>query len=662
LASRSPATVSFALSTLKAQAPDTSAVATSLLIKGVDGISCDQLSFGQPMTCTVTGAGFPLASTSDFSLTTTACTGFTSNSVSRDQTTVQYYRCTPTQFGTQTVTLNWTELGKLVIKPLVQKIILPSAPAPLAAPALSATTDTGRLANDGITNNRTPVLSGTAPAFAAIDIYDGTTKVGSTVADANGKWQFAVTSALGDGAHSVSVRTTQGGVTVSSTAAVVTIDATAPSAPTIAQALRQASGIVVVSGATEANAIITFVWPDGVTQAIASSAIGVWQATSTIAYPVDGTVSAAATDIAGNNSTRTMAKITTTVYSGGKINDTGQITCLHLTTFQVAACNGLNQDGSFGRDQLASAGSLPKVGFGVAGFDWTKLDEAGKALVNDSLSWSCIRDNITGFIWESKKSDGSIQDKSQIFGPYWYRPMSDLINKLNSINYCGKSDWRTPSRAEVLSTVYYSGQSNLNGSARTYNNYDVSAFPDWVPGYGYWLETNFGGGPDSYAAQNIFDPANGWTGTAYPLFWDSSAAGLRLISSTIPSSNNRFLVTNNGSTVYDAAANITWSRCAVGQTVSANTCTGVATFKSISTALLAVDSGWRLPNVKESLAISEGLPLLTSSESMWTSTWFDVTLGKIIRMNNGSNPHFMSFPVVGSSSDSGIVILVKDGM
>ena len=66
------------------------------------------------------------------------------------------------------------------------------------------------------------------------------------------------------------------------------------------------------------------------------------------------------------------------------LNDTGQDTCFDGTS--LVACTEANtgdnapnprQDGRYGRDAQARAGQLPKIGGGVAGFDFTALDAKG---------------------------------------------------------------------------------------------------------------------------------------------------------------------------------------------------------------------------------------------------------------------------------------------
>ncbi len=89
------------------------------------------------------------------------------------------------------------------------------------------------------------------------------------------------------------------------------------------------------------------------------------------------------------------------------LNDTG------LTTYSDGVVGGLafepsshpGQDASFGRD--ADASQLDSDGH--AGFSFTKLDLNGNPLPSSASSWSCVRDNVTGLVWENKQSDFIIE-------------------------------------------------------------------------------------------------------------------------------------------------------------------------------------------------------------------------------------------------------------
>ncbi|EIY4763876.1 DUF1566 domain-containing protein [Vibrio cholerae] len=135
------------------------------------------------------------------------------------------------------------------------------------------------------------------------------------------------------------------------------------------------------------------------------------------------------------------------------------------------------QDGEHGRDALARKGQLQKIGGGAAGFDFTKLDNSGNPLPETASEWSCVRDNVSGLIWEVKQPAGSagLRDANHTYS--WYNPDNStngghagtqnggtcqgsacdtdaFVNAVNSQGLCGASDWRLPSVNELLSIVH----------------------------------------------------------------------------------------------------------------------------------------------------------------------------------------------------------------
>ena len=160
-------------------------------------------------------------------------------------------------------------------------------------------------------------------------------------------------------------------------------------------------------------------------------------------------------------------------------------------------CTGVaisSQDCSHGRDAQAAAGSLVKKGGGKAGFDFTKLGANGNELAvqngkwsdtgNESAGthWSCVRDNVTGLVWEVKTKSGKAdteadiqagnsrnihhkdnsyrwggitaigRDHSQKEGDY-YNDWNALVNGSNTASLCGFNDWRVPKYEELTSIV-----------------------------------------------------------------------------------------------------------------------------------------------------------------------------------------------------------------
>lgn len=162
----------------------------------------------------------------------------------------------------------------------------------------------------------------------------------------------------------------------------------------------------------------------------------------------------------------------------GKLNDTGITTCSNNSQngLQCPVSGFPGQDGEHGRDALAAAGLLQKVGGGSAGFDFTKLDANGNPLPADASEWSCVKDNHTGLIWEEKAASGL---RSMNHTYTWYNPDSSTnggnsgtqnggncigsscdthgyVQAVNAQGLCGANDWRMPAREELRGIVDYS--------------------------------------------------------------------------------------------------------------------------------------------------------------------------------------------------------------
>lgn len=151
----------------------------------------------------------------------------------------------------------------------------------------------------------------------------------------------------------------------------------------------------------------------------------------------------------------------------GKLNDTGITWGGNYPEGNNATCTGEavgQQDCSHGRDATHNDDSD-----GHAGFSFTKLDVNGIRLIASATEWACVLDNVTGFVWEVKATDGGIHDASNTyrwggkgadpFGTEFYADWDVLVDGSNTESLCGYSDWRVPRRNELVSIVDY-GQSN----------------------------------------------------------------------------------------------------------------------------------------------------------------------------------------------------------
>ncbi|MGO4479195.1 Ig-like domain-containing protein [Massilia sp. 2TAF26] len=188
-----------------------------------------------------------------------------------------------------------------------------AAPLKPAAPSLDAGSDSG-VAGDGITNDATPTVKGTAEAGATVRLYDsnGTTELGSVTADNNGHWSIT-SSILSNGTHSLTVKASDvaGNTSVASDASSVTIDTAAPAAPstpdlkaTSDTGLSDSDDITgnttpTFTGTAESGATVKLY--DGATEIGSAVAIGgTWTITSTPLAAGSHAITAVATDAAGN--------------------------------------------------------------------------------------------------------------------------------------------------------------------------------------------------------------------------------------------------------------------------------------------------------------------------------------------------------------------------
>lgn len=195
-----------------------------------------------------------------------------------------------------------------------------------------------------------------------------------------------------------------------------------------------------------------------------------------------------------------------------ELNDTGITTCANNTNDNIpcseTSSSHPGQDAELGRDSNLQ---LVKLGAGVAGFDFTKLDSDGFPLINqqstyEESAWSCVLDRVTGLLWEVKTKDGGLQDGAHTYawhstdastnggdtGPASGGSCSTVAcnteaytTAINNLGLCGfNSGWRMPTVEELRSLMNYASPTNPR--------WDVSMFPNAVnPGdafdnYYFW--------------------------------------------------------------------------------------------------------------------------------------------------------------------------------
>jgi hypothetical protein len=373
--------------------------------------------------------------------------------------------------------------------------------------------------------------------------------------------------------------------------------------------------------------------------------------------------------------------------SASRLNDSGQRFCYGDSWTD---CNEANagdqaarprQDGRFGRDAMAEAGLLDKIGGGNAGFDFTPLDAAGQpiAIVDGvpEFAPACVRDNVSGLVWEVKTPENGSRNFTR-GGAFNYASTTNSQGGL-----CGFSDWRVPDRRELFSIV---------DNFSRFKAFDERFFPNTTPttvaaATLYW--TN-----EVYHA----NPTYGWTITfltgASTEQLASSLQKVRLVrGERFPLGDFR---DNGDGTVSDLTNGLTWDKCSWGQAwdSGANACSSVADAAStdwsgaLTTAVTANEAGhrgrrdWRLPNrveLESLLRLNADLPAIdasvfpnTAAVGYWSSTphaisldaWrvaFDygrvtnaqMTLGNRVRLVRSDNTFDLLAPIQSRLNDTG---------
>jgi len=196
------------------------------------------------------------------------------------------------------------------------------------------------------------------------------------------------------------------------------------------------------------------------------------------------------------------------------LNDTGITRCGNDTQngLPCPAPDFPRQDAQYGRDKTRNF-----AGNGRAGFNFTKLDAQGKDLPASAKNWDCVRDNVTGLVWERKpmfdwqKGNQGLHDADDTYTwystddrnnggnpggegnsstcsgyvagqPATYCNTEAYVNRVNAAGWCGAKDWRMPTHTELL------GLTDLS-MADTGPAIDIRYFPDTRNWSYFWAST-----------------------------------------------------------------------------------------------------------------------------------------------------------------------------
>ena len=131
-------------------------------------------------------------------------------------------------------------------------------------------------------------------------------------------------------------------------------------------------------------------------------------------------------------------------------------------------------------DCLAGSASVACSPANSTAMSYTKLGAGGETLDAAATAWSCVRDNVTGLVWEAKTADAGLRGVGHRYA--WFNAdanrnggepgsagstescagtlggpacnTANYIDAINAANLCGAGDWRLPSQMELLSLVH----------------------------------------------------------------------------------------------------------------------------------------------------------------------------------------------------------------
>ena len=290
-----------------------------------------------------------------------------------------------------------------------------------------------------------------------------------------------------------------------------------------------------------------------------------------------------------------------------QLNDTGITRCsdgaLNVDSCKIA--NYPNQDAEFGRDASNNDNSD-----GHAGFSFTKISEVGESLPLNATQWSCVKDNITGLIWEV-----NTPENAKLTIPF--SETDALQQSKNTQKLCGLINWRLPTIQELQSIVDYSVP--LPNPTIEVNFFPHSSNEIYWSQSPYTKNTN-----DMWALYfndgSIFDQPK------------TTPSAVRLVSATTPVNNPKYVISDNGQEVLDLQTNLIWRRCVEGMTWNGKTCidenmSGPLFFmyqealQRATHQAAETKKAWRLPNIKELTSLMD----YTQTDMTIDSTAFPAT-------------------------------------
>ncbi|MGE8317272.1 MAG: DUF1566 domain-containing protein [Comamonas sp.] len=252
---------------------------------------------------------------------------------------------------------------------------------------------------------------------------------------------------------------------------------------------------------------------------------------------------------------------------------------------------------------------------------------------------SCVRDRISGLVWEGKTDSGKLEWMRRTAGPqgtgklidtygphhepapgsrantdaYSYhgdgRPGDAMayVAQVNAMRLCGFGDWRLPTVFELFGITAFDGVSDPAAQPGYQLSIDVRWFPHTMPGHYLAAEPS-----DQtrmwcvdFVMAYVFSCNRRMERRPPPLF-------VRLVRGPEAPETGRWREAPDergvpGGIVEDRYTGLAWRRCEEPQRWNGRSCTGEARRYNLVHALqyASLQKGWRLPTIKEVNSLPE---------------------------------------------------------
>ncbi|MDR0806171.1 MAG: Ig-like domain-containing protein [Enterobacteriaceae bacterium] len=266
----------------------------------------------------------------------------------------------------------------------------------------------GDIALAGVTDDTRPEIIGTSKAGSIVKVYDGSTLLGSTIADADGNWSFTPVSDLGQGKHTITAtaKDLAGNITAPTSGFEFTIDTTQPVQPTIESAQDDVGSVQgpltngsatddptpTLSGHAEKGSIVKVYDGDALLgSVVANSTTGQWSYTPTSPLGEgEHKFHVTSTDKAGNESLPSADFVLTTDFTGpdsSKLAITSVIDNVGGQTGDVAGIDPVNHMTDDTRPTIHGTGTAGDTIIVYTKNDISGEHEIGRTTVGSDGTW-----------------------------------------------------------------------------------------------------------------------------------------------------------------------------------------------------------------------------------------------------------------------------------